>query len=63
MEMGRGRRSMGRQLGQFLKTMGAASGVAPAMVASTGGASFKRRFDSGDLDSVGDSASSGGYGS
>jgi hypothetical protein len=28
---------MGRQLGQFLKTMGAASGVVPAMVASTGG--------------------------
>jgi hypothetical protein len=28
---------MGRQLGRFLKTMGAASGVVPAMVASTGG--------------------------
>jgi hypothetical protein len=58
-ETGRGRQSMGRQLGRFLKTMGAAFGVAPALVmvpvtvASTrGGGSFKR----------GDSASSGGYG-
>jgi hypothetical protein len=46
---------MGRQLSQFLKTMGAASGVAPAPVtvpAMTGG-SFQRRLNSGGLDSTG----------
>jgi hypothetical protein len=46
---------MGRQLSQFLKTMGAASGVAPASVtvpAMTGG-SFQWRLNSGGLDSTG----------
>jgi hypothetical protein len=50
---------MGRHLDRFLKMMGAASGVAPAlvtvlaMVASMGGGSFKRRLDLGGLDSAG----------
>jgi hypothetical protein len=65
-ETGRGRRLTRRQLGRFLKTMRAASDVAPAsatvptMVASTGGGgggSFKRQLDSGGLDSAGNCTS------
>jgi hypothetical protein len=63
-ETGRGRRLTRRQLGRFLKTMRAASDVAPAsatvptMVASTGGGgSFKRQLDSRGLDSAGNCTS------
>jgi hypothetical protein len=64
-ETGRGRRSTGRQLGRFLKTMGAASDVAPAprMVASTGGgAPSSSGLTQEVLIQQEDSASSDGYG-
>jgi hypothetical protein len=59
---------MGRQLGRFLKTMGAASGVAPtpaillAMVASMEGPPSSGGLTWEVLIRWGDSASSGGYG-
>jgi hypothetical protein len=59
---------MGRRLHRFLKTMGAASGVAPApatvptMVVSRGGPPSSGRLTSEALIRWGDSASSGGNG-
>jgi hypothetical protein len=59
---------MGQQLGRFLKTMGAASGVAlapatvPAMVVTMGGPPSSGGLTREALIRWGDSASSGGYG-
>jgi hypothetical protein len=59
---------MGRQLGRFLKMMGAASDVAPAptmvptMVVTTGGPPSSGGLTKEVLIQWGDSASSGGYG-
>jgi hypothetical protein len=59
---------MGRQLGRFLKTMGAASGVALAlamvsvMVALTGGPPSSGSLTREVLIRRGDSTSLGGYG-
>jgi hypothetical protein len=63
-ETGRGRRSTGRQLSRFLKTMGAASGVAlaPVMVSSMGGPPSSGGLTRKVLIQRGDSASSGDYG-
>jgi hypothetical protein len=68
-ETGHGRRSTGRQLGRFLKTMGAASGVAPApaivsvTVALTGSPPSSSGLTWEVLIQWGDSASSDSYGS
>jgi hypothetical protein len=48
--MDHGQLATGRRLGRFLKTMGVASGVAPAlamvtMMVASRGASFKRQID------------------
>jgi hypothetical protein len=67
-ETGRGRQSTGRQLGRFLKMMGAASNVAlalamvPATVASMGGPPSSGGLTREVLIRREDSASSGGYG-
>jgi hypothetical protein len=67
-ETGRGRRSTGRQLGWFLKTIGAASGIAPApmtvlaMVVMMRGPPSSGGLAREVLIWRGDNASLGGYG-